>query len=252
MTSCKRLHWATLAAVFWLANLPGCQQMPALQNRGGLLSSLDDSTTKSLTPQQLADVQVGLGRVMEKRGQLAEAMAAYQEAVKQNPKNGDAYLRLARLYDQQGQFAIGEDCYKRALALTPGNADIYSNMGYSLYLQHHWAEAEMNLRQAIALEPGHRRAHNNLALVLTQFGRRDEALAEFSKGGCTSAEAHANVAFLLMLERALPEASAEYEQALAVDPSLTVAKKGAHEVNILQARFSPDNWPPAGKVDGDN
>jgi superkiller protein 3 len=174
---------------------------------------------------------------MEKQGQFAQAMGAYEESVKQDPKRPDAHLRLAILLDQQGKFEVAQEHYKKALALQPGSADIYCCMGYSFYLQQRWGEAEMNLRQALALEPGQCRSHNNLGLVLAQTGKRQEALAEFRKGGCKESEAHANLAFVLALKRDLPDASAEYEHALAADPSLQVARKGLQEVKVLQARF---------------
>src|SRR5262249_12682163 len=123
-----------------------------------------------------------------------------------------------------------------ALKGQPGSANIYCNMGYSLYLQRRWAEAEMNLRQALALEPGHQRARVNLGLVLARAGRWDAALAEFRKGGCSEADAHANLAYSRSLEGPLGQARRPYELALAADPSAAQAAKGLRELDVVIAR----------------
>jgi Tfp pilus assembly protein PilF len=189
-----------------------------------------------LNPSQVADVQVALGRSLEKRNLPEEAAAAYREAVKQDPSRADAVARLAVLCDLQGNFTESAPLHRQALAAQPANADLYCNYGYSFYLQGNWPEAEAALRQAVALAPDHSRALNNLGLVLTHTGKEGEALAAFRKAGCTEAEAHTNLAFALALERRLPEARRHYEQALAANPSSTLAREGLRQVQTLAAR----------------
>lgn len=208
-----------------LAGLGGCHVPDLLPGNG--------ENPSGLSPPQVADVQVAMGRSLEKRGEEDRAMSAYLDAVKQDPSRADALTRLAVLYDEQGRFASSRTAYEKALAAQPGSPDLYCDMGYSLYLQHHLAEAEMNLRQAIALAPDHRRAHNNLGLVLAHGGREDEALAEFRRAGCTEADARNNLAFALTLNGRTPEARQQYEQALAAEPSSAAAKKAIQELDAL-------------------
>lgn len=199
-----------------------------------------------LTGRQVADVQIAQGRSLEKQGELVQAAAAYQEALKRDPDRADAYLRLAIVNDKQGKFKESQELYLKALKGMPGNADVYCDVGYSLSLQQRWAEAEMNLRQAVALEPGHRRAHNNLGLVLAHQGRADEALAEFRRAGCSEADGHANLAFVCSLEKHLGEARQHYEHALAVDASSEAARKGLKELDSLPDRPPADGVRQAG------
>jgi tetratricopeptide (TPR) repeat protein len=230
-----RFWQGSVAAALWMAGLSGCQQAPLRPQNPALLLSTTEAGPK-ITARQVADVQVALGRSLEMRGEEQQAMAIYREAVRRDPNRADAYLRLAILSDQQGKFDESAGLYRKALTAQPGNADIYCDMGYSLSLQRRWAEAEMNLRQAIALAPTHRRAHNNLGLVLAHAGHLDESLAEFRQGGCDEVDAHVNVAFVLTLERYWPEARTHYEQALALQPASTTAKKGLEELNALVAK----------------
>ena len=113
----------------------------------------DSTGGKPITPAQEADVQITMGRVAEKQGDIEQAMAAYRGALTRDDHRADAHLRLAVLHDKQGKFRESAELYKKALALRPGDAEIYCDMGYSFYLQRRWAEAEMNLRQAIAVNP---------------------------------------------------------------------------------------------------
>jgi Tfp pilus assembly protein PilF len=182
-------------------------------------------------------VYVSLGRVSEQQGDLEQAMAAYQAALRRDNRRADAYVRLAVLHDKQGKFRESAEFYRKALQLRPGDAEIFSDMGYSLYLQRRWAEAEMNLRQAIAVNPEFPRAHNNLALLLARDNRLDEALAEFRKAGNKLAEAHLNLAFALTMDQHWGPARAEYERALALDPASAKAKARVAELNALLAKL---------------
>jgi Flp pilus assembly protein TadD len=221
-----------LAAGIWLSASAGCQQLPSNANQRAN-ATVDNERTPPLAGRQVADVQLALGRSLERQGDFEQAMAAYAEAVKQDRGCGSAYLRLAILHDRQGQFKESEDLYRKALAANPGDTEIYCDRGYSLYLQHCWTEAEMNLRQALALRPDHKRAHNNLGLVLANTGRSDESLVEFRRAGCSETDAQTNLAYVLTLERHWAEARKHYELALAQDVSSDHARKGLGELNAL-------------------
>lgn len=184
----------------------------------------------ALGQSQVADVQFALARTLEARGQGRDAIPIYAEAVKNDPRRADGWVRLAVSSDKEGLFAESAGYYQKALALEPTNADTYCNLGYSLYLQQRLLDAEAALRRAIELKPDHQRAQNNLGLVLARSGRGPEALDAFRRAGCTPADAHANLAYGLTMNGALPDARAQYEQALALDATSTAARKGLGEL----------------------
>jgi tetratricopeptide (TPR) repeat protein len=195
-----------------------------------------------LSPRQAADVQVALGRSLEKQGQVDQAMNAYHEAIRRDPRRTDAYWRLAILHDEEGHFKESAELFRKALRTSAGNADIYCDMGYSLYLQRRWAEAEMNLKQALVLKPDHARAHNNLGLVLAHSDRVEEALAQFRKAG-PEADAQVNLALALAMDGRWPEARDHYRAALAANPRSAAAESGLRQLDYLVARNSPDSQP---------
>jgi Tfp pilus assembly protein PilF len=237
-----RVQSGAVSLALGLSILAGCRQGDLRQPPLTSSASVGEPRPR-LTAEQVADVQIALGRSQEEGGVVEQAKAVYQQAVKQDPNRADAWSRLAVLDDKQGKFDESLEAYQKALAAKPGCAGIYCNMGYSLYLQHRWAEAEMNLRQAIALQPDNDKAHNNLGLVLGHLGRDADALAEFRKGGCNEAEAHNNLAFVLTLEDRLPEAKEHYERTLALNPSCASARKALREIDPLLARDLQGSLP---------
>jgi tetratricopeptide (TPR) repeat protein len=220
--------------------LAGCQQMPPRPAGAPPLGSDNGAKPDApITPAQVAELQISMGRAAEHQGDVEGAMNAYREAIARDGRRADAYLRLAVSHDKQGKFQEATEYYRKALKLRPGDPDIFCDMGYSYYLQRRWAEAEMNLRQAIAVNPRLLRAHNNLALVLVRNNQLDAALAEFKKGGSDLAGAHNNLAFALTLDRRWEEARAQYQRVLELAPNSQVAKARLEQVNALIAKAAP-------------
>jgi Tfp pilus assembly protein PilF len=243
----RRLAGMTVLA---LALLAGCRHASP---KGANPVAWDTSPTASLGDSQVADVQVALARTLESRGAVAQALPVYQEAVKKDPRRADAWARLAILSDKEGRFAESAEYYKRALELQPDNPDVLCNLGYSLYLQQRWAEAEETLRRAAALRPDHPKTLNNLGLVLGRQGREADALTTFRQSGCSQADAHLNLAYALALSQSPHQARAQYQAALAIEPSSEAARKGLTALNAVAAKLEatvPQSVVPAGAVGG--
>jgi Flp pilus assembly protein TadD len=215
---------------------PNAQRMP--EEARSSMNSIN------LTTMQKAEMKTAYGRMMERRGDDVEAAEAYKEALVLNPQDGEAAGRLAIFADKQGLFTESAKLYDKALAARPGNPEVFANMGYSLYLQRRWAEAEMNLRQALAVDPRNVRARNNLGLALAQRGETKAALEEFAKAGCSRADAHVNVAYVLTLKGQWDQARQQYQAAKNADPNSIDAAKGLQELDSLLARAS--QWPEMG------
>lgn len=216
--------------------LAGCQ-FPSF--RSAQRASPEDHD-RPLNSRQVADVQLSLARSLEQRGETEPALNAYRQAVEKDPRRATGYWRMAILQDRQGKVEESATLYQQALKLDAKNPDLLCDYGYSLYLQRRWAESEERLRQAIALKPKHLRAHNNLGMVLAQTERADEALAEFRKAGCDTADAHSNLAFVMTLNRRWDEARQQYELALDANPDSKVAKSGLENLETVVAKAAPD------------
>jgi Flp pilus assembly protein TadD len=201
-----------------------------------LLAGKTDKKSPKLNSNQAAEVQLAMGRSLEKQGQLDEAMAAYREAARRDPKLSEAYVRQAVLLDRQGKCEEAGALYAKAIKLSPNDANPYCDRGYSLYLQKRWTEAERNLRRACQLDPNSERAHVNLGLVLVHNDRIEEALHEFQKGGCDECSAHLNVAFVQTADGHLEEAWRHCRSAVSASPTSKEAKSRLAELDTLIAK----------------
>lgn len=239
--SCRMsIRWALWVAAPALSLVAGCGQYRPFQPREhDSAKLLNSGPTKRVTARQQADVQVALGRSLEESGNLAEAEAAYRNAVRNDSRRADAEDRLAVLADRKGEVKESAKHFARARALEPKNPEILCDLGYSLYLQRRWAEAEECLRRAIGLSPGHARSHNNLGLVLARQEDHAGALAEFRRAGCDASDAQANLGLVLALEGNFTEARRAYSAALAAKPSSAVAGEGLRAATLALAGGRP-------------
>jgi Tfp pilus assembly protein PilF len=211
--------------------LGGCELLPKTSP-----APTPTASTAQVGPHEAADVKAEYAHMLEKRGDAAGAMSTYLDASKRDPSNLDALLGIGRLLDAQGRFAESMDYYRKAEKAVPGNTKVACNYGYSLYLQGRFGEAEAALRQALAREPNNVTAHGNLGLVLARTGHPADALTEFRRAGCDDADAHVNLALGLTLQKSWPAARAQYEKALALDPSSVAAKQGLHDLETIMAK----------------
>lgn len=240
------MNWkrAALSLAGLLACVAGCQFPELISRHSTSPEAPVDEDVSHLSDRQVADVKLSMARSLEQRGEHDRALEIYRDAREKDPKRATACWRMAILLDRRGNFVESEALYRQALKAEPKNSDIHTDFGYSLYLQKRWGEAEDQLKQAVALKDSNRRAHNNLGLLYAQTERTDEALAEFRRSGCQEAEARANLAFVLTLNRQLNEAHQQYELALEANPRSASAKAGLENLNNLIARMSQ----PDGKV----
>jgi len=112
----------------------------------------------------------------EKTGQVpAEAVDAYEQALRIEPQMVEALLNCGTLYYEQGNFEQAAECFRRAVDFAPQNSLAHSNLGSVLQELGHTEEARCHLRQAVQLDPANLDARYNLALVCDKLGAHAEA-----------------------------------------------------------------------------
>jgi Flp pilus assembly protein TadD len=238
LTSRRSVFWLAAATLVCFA---GCQNGGAKapnSSLGTLIrpSSVGASLSKKVTSEQKADVKIAVARSLEMKGQTDQAIQAYLDAIRSDDTRSDAYHRLAVLHDKKGDCEASQEFYQAALKRDPDNAELICDIGYSCYLQGRWKDAEQNLHRALTLQPKLARAHNNLGLLLARTDRHEQALEEFARAGCSSAESRANLAFALMLEKRWSDAQRLFAMALAADPELEAARDGLDTLHALNRK----------------
>lgn len=123
---------------------------------------------------------ISLAHVLEK-SKPDEAIAAYNEAAKLQPKDPEPYLSAGLLFESENKFADAESQYKHALALDP-SSDAVTALA-NLYMRgRRFPEAEEYLRKVVAARPENAAAHIQLGRVLAAEGKDDAAVAELQAG----------------------------------------------------------------------
>ncbi|MFQ3616479.1 MAG: tetratricopeptide repeat protein [Cyanobacteriota bacterium] len=131
-----------------------------------------------------------LGRFYYERGQLDQAQALYQEALRILPSYLPARLNLAQLALRQGRYGLAERYYRQVEAMGSaatvyeplvqrGQARLKQLQNQPAQADIHWTNAEQHLRQTLAeaaADPGsfgfgHRR---DLARLLLERGRPED------------------------------------------------------------------------------
>lgn len=115
------------------------------------------------------------------KGEHEAAEQSFQEAVREDTGNDEAYLQLGFIRAARGDHEGATEYYARAVAANPNNALACNNLGYEHYLKGDYPEAEQYYRQAIARQPEFTLAINNLGNLLLSQGDTAGALAHFEQ-----------------------------------------------------------------------
>jgi len=135
-----------------------------------------------------APVQIVLGRIHSARTELAEAVAAFNEAVRLRPRFIVAHLELARAYLTMGRIDESIAASQEALKLQPANP-----------------EAQLLAARASLAKGDASTAEQSLKLLSAKYPK--------------SAAVHAQLGYLEILRKNPAGARAAFERALQLDPS---------------------------------
>ncbi|VUD68838.1 hypothetical protein TDB9533_04197 [Thalassocella blandensis] len=79
-----------------------------------------------------------LGDIAMEQNDIDTAKSHYEQAIKVNKQNINAYLKIAKIQREQGQFIPAQNTYTSALAVWPDYPEAHLNLGvlYDIYLNH--------------------------------------------------------------------------------------------------------------------
>jgi len=127
--------------------------------------------------EELAHAWEALGR-LEAAADPQQALAAFAEAVKLNPKNAAAHLAAAELLEKQGKLDAAASEYSAAAEADPASKEALMGLANTEAGQKKYAGAEATLRKLLASDPQDSAARMQLARVLSAEGKNDEATQE--------------------------------------------------------------------------
>lgn len=130
-------------------------------------------------------------------------MDLIHQALRINPNFPEACYNLGVVLERQGQLDQAITAFQQAITLKPDYAQAHNNLGNALCSQGRLDEAIAACRQATILQPNFAEAHCDLGSALHEKGDRAAAIAAYRRALACNAnlpEAHYNLAQLLLLQ----------------------------------------------------
>ena len=172
-------------------------------------------SVRSLDNSALAHLMKGVD--LENAGQLNEAIAEHEQAVKQDPKLAQAHANLIALYGRVGRAESAEREYRATVEINPNLPQSHYDYGVFLVNQQRFREAEAAFRKALESSPKYAEAHSNLGAMLEREGRAEEAVQHYRaaiENKPNFRMAHFQLGRLLLAKKRTSEAIAELSQTL--------------------------------------
>ena len=169
-----------------------------------------------------------------------DAIAAYREAAKLQPKDPEPHLAAGGLLEKENQFADAEQEYKLALAIDPKSADALTGMANIYMRGRRFTEAEDTLHKLVALRPEDAGAHMQLGRMLAAAEQYDDAVGELQtalKLAPGDAGVQRDLADLYALSKKYDLAETQYRSLLAIKPNDAELHDGLGQALLNQKKF---------------
>jgi tetratricopeptide (TPR) repeat protein len=120
-----------------------------------------------------------LATILQKNGQLDQAIAHYEQTISTRPDPERAHYNLGAAFSQAGQIDEAISHYQKALALRPDYAEAHYNLAADLFKQGRVDDAISHYEKTVELRPNDADTHNNLGGALLQKGRLHDAIMQY-------------------------------------------------------------------------
>jgi tetratricopeptide (TPR) repeat protein len=167
-----------------------------------------------------------LGAVFSRKEDIDAAVAQFQKALQINPGFVLAHVNLGQEFVRKGQVDDGIAQYQSALAINPNFALAHIDLGLALGQKGDNDAMIAQFRAAVLSDPGFAPAHYNLGFALFQKGQLDDAIDQYQKAidiDPSSADAHNNLGLAFAQKGLLNDAAAQYQMALQIAPNMAEA-----------------------------
>jgi tetratricopeptide (TPR) repeat protein len=203
-----------------------------------------------------ADAHDNLGNTLKEAGRVGEAKKHYELSLQINPENADAHNNLGNVFVLEGKVSEAIAHYEQSLRINPENADAHNNWGNVLLQEGKPSEAMGHYERAVQIKPDYAEAHYNLGVALGQVGRGQEAKEHYEQAlqlDPENADAHNNLGNILLQEGKLNEAVAHFEQALRIKPGFALAHNGLGVALVRLGRVQEaiEHWEQALRIKPD-
>jgi tetratricopeptide (TPR) repeat protein len=186
-----------------------------------------------------SDAMEKLGKVQIQQGNMDQALALYQQAIKDNPKNALFYILAGELYDAKQNWDQAKAMYQQALIVSPDNPLAANNLAYVLLEQGGNVDVAMNMAQTARRGmPNSPNAADTLGWAYFQKGIYHSAIDQFlealrlnqKNGGPDSATVHYHLGLAYQKVNQNTLAREHLEKAVKLKPQYADARKALSEL----------------------
>jgi tetratricopeptide (TPR) repeat protein len=166
-------------------------------------------------------LQFNLGLAFFKQQQPNQAIAALKVAAAQDPQDAKAKILLGVIYFGSARYADAIPYLEAAVSSSPTNLQLRMSLAQSCLSVKKYECTLEQYKQILLENPDSTQAHVLAGEALDGLGRTEDAIAQFreaEKVGPNELEVHHGLAYLLWKQRRFDEAEAEFTLELANDP----------------------------------
>lgn len=128
---------------------------------------------------RLESAWYNLGVAYGNSSQRMRAIDAYREALRINPRDEAAWYNLGVAYDDSDQNTQAIDAYRQALRITPTDQQAWINLGLAYSKSNQGTQAVEAYRRALRINPQETKAWLGLGIAYAIAGQKDQALAAY-------------------------------------------------------------------------
>lgn len=190
-------------AIVLLRGIPGEEENP--ENA----KVAEEILTKMISSDsQIAEPYYILGTKQFQAGNYAEAKAAYEEAIKRNPKDSKSLTNLGVILGKLGDKKGAQKHFSAAIEFNSKDYNAFFNLADLQAGSGKYEEAESNAKKVIELNPKMSDAYNLLGEIQQMSENVDEAETNYKKAlelNPENSKAFANLEFLQRIKKILAE-----------------------------------------------
>lgn len=154
--------------------------LSSIERRLGHYTEAEQAARRATTlrPNSAPALQA-LGMAVHCQGRLAEAVTAYQGALRLAPGIAQLHYLLGNAFRERNDFIAAEEHYAQAVARDPDFVAALSNRGMNLLILGRVEDAKACLNRANSLQPGLPQVLTNIGVALAMEGQFENAEAHF-------------------------------------------------------------------------
>lgn len=206
------------------ATNPSSPAIQAVTERGG--DSLGQHYVVRSNPSTDAREKCQEGDQFLKQQHYSQALHAYEEALRLDPRNFHAWNGKGTALYSQGNYKKAFEAYQRATEIDPDNPVVWVSAGLALNRLARYSQALVHFERAIALDPHYVAAYNGKADAQLDMNMPGEAIASYEQAlsyDPNSFQAWNGLGNARSFLRDFPGAVEAYSRALLVNPRSAVA-----------------------------